>query len=379
MQKTTTWNKARNGIKILMTPGPVEVSPRVLSALAQPSIYHYYHGFVEFFDETLGKMRQVFKAPSDLDVLLLQGEGVLGLEAAVKCSINPGEKVVVFENGPFGKWFGDYVKNCGGKPLYFHEETNRLIDDQSAISFLEENRDAVAMTLVHCETPAGLLNPPSAICRKAKSLGMLTIVDCVASLGGAEFKPAEWGIDIAISASQKCLSAPCGLAPITVSKFAWEIMEKRKKDPIRISYISLLDWKESWLSSKKFPFTPMTNDVYALSASLDEILEEGLENVLARHERVARFCRKRVKEIGLKLWPIKEEYCSPTVTAIALPESMDEAHIIEKIATKHEILIGGGYRELKGHVLRIGHMGYQAQQPFISATMDAIEDCVKNA
>ncbi len=375
--ENSTWNKARNGIKLLMTPGPVEVSPRVLSALAEPVIYHYYPGFVEFFDETVKKMAKVFRASAETDVLLLQGEGVLGLEAAVVCSVNPSEKVLVLENGPFGKWFGEFVKNAGGIPVYFHEETNKCFDDDSVATFLEENRDAVAITMVHCETPAGLLNPPAAICRKAKSLGMLTIVDCVASLAGAEFKPVEWGIDISVSASQKCLSAPSALTPMIISKFAWERIEK-KKTPIRTSYLSLLDWKETWIAQRRFPFTPFTAEVNALSAALDEILEEGLDNVLERHVEVARFCRRGIGRLGLKTWPLKEEFCSPTVTAIALPDTVNDAALIQDIARRHGILIGGGYKELKGRVLRIGHMGYQAQRSFMAATIDALEDSLRN-
>ena len=370
------WNKARDEIKLLMTAGPVEVSPRVLSAMAQPAIYHYYKGFVDLFDEITKKLAQVFRA-GDLDTLILQGEGVLGLEAAVVCSVNPEEKVLVFENGPFGKWFGDYVKNVGAEPVYFHEDTKRCFDTSKALEFLEKNKDAVAMTLVHCETPAGLLNPPKEICKKAKSLGMLTIVDCVASLGGVEFLPNEWGIDIAVSASQKCLSSTAGLTPMIVSTFAWEKIEK-KKNPIRVSYLSLLDWKESWLQSKKFPFTPFTGEVYGLAAALDEILEEGLENVLERHKVVSSYVRKRTLELGLRLWPEEERFCSPTVTAISLPEHVDDAKIISDIAKNYGILIGGGYRELKGKVLRIGHMGYSAHMPFVSATMDALESVLKS-
>jgi aspartate aminotransferase-like enzyme len=372
----TTYNPARNGIKLLMTAGPVEVSPRVLAALSQPSIYHYYHGFIELFEETTKKMAQVFQA-GDRDVLILQGEGVLGLEASIACTVNPGEKVIVFDNGPFGKWFGDYVKNAGAEPVYFHEKPDRGFDNSKAFEFLEENRDAVAITLVNCETPAGLLNPPQEICKKAKSLGMLTIVDCVASLVGAEYKPSEWGIDISIGASQKCISSTAGLTPMAISKFAWEKMEK-KKNPIRVSYLSLLDWKETWIESKKFPFTPFTSEVYAISAALDEILEEGLTNVQRRHSEVAEICRKRAKEMGLHLWPIEERYCSPTVTTLTLPEHADDSKIIRDVADKYGILIGGGYRELKGKLLRVGHMGYQAQKMFISATMDALEDVLKN-
>jgi aspartate aminotransferase-like enzyme len=369
------WNPARNGIKLLMTAGPVEVSPRVLSALGQPVIYHYYPKFIEFFAETTKKASQVFQAKPE-DILILQGEGVLGLEAAVICTINPGDKVLVFENGPFGKWFGDYVKNAGGHPVYFSEETDRCFSEEKAMSFIEQNKDAVAATIVHCETPAGLLNPLEKICKKAKSFGMLTIVDVVASLGGVRIDPREQEVDIAVGASQKCLSSPAGLTPMFVSEFAWQKIEK-KKQPIRVSYLSLLDWKDSWLKSKKFPFTPFTSEVYALSAALDEILEEGVENVFRRHTEVSKFCRNGVKRLGLKLWPLKEDYCSPTVTAIKIPDSSNEATIVEKMASKHGVLIGGGYRELKGHVLRIGHMGYQAQRSFIAATLDALEDSLK--
>ncbi len=369
------WNKARNGIKLLMTPGPVEVSPRVLSALGQPAIYHYFPAFVDFFDETTKKMAKVFRATKS-DVLILQGEGVLGLEAAVACTVNPGDKVLVFENGPFGKWFGDLVVNSGGKPFYFHAETNEQFDQEKALAFLEENNDAVALTIVHCETPAGLLNPLDKICKKAKDLGMLTIVDCVASLGGTDVESDDWGIDLCISASQKCLSSTAGLTPMTVSKFAWERIEK-KKQPVKVSYLSLLDWKDTWLASKRFPFTPFTAEVYALSAALDEILDEGLENVFRRHAEVSKFCREGIRRLGLKLWPAQEEFCSPTVTAISIPENMNDNIIIQRMARDHGILIGGGYRELNGQVLRIGHMGYQAQRSFVSATLDALENTIK--
>lgn len=371
------WNRARENIKLLMTPGPVEVSPRVLSAMAQPVIYHYYRGFVDFFEETTRKMAQVFQA-KNLDTLILQGEGVLGLEASVACTVNRGEKVLVFENGPFGKWFGEFVKNAGATPIYFHEENNRCFDTQEAINFLEEHKDAAAMTMVHCETPAGLLNPPRELCRKAKSLGILTIVDCVASLGGVDFLPEEWEIDLAVGASQKCLSSTAGLTPMIVSKFAWEKMEQ-KKEPIRQSYLSLLDWRETWVKAKTFPFTPFTGEIYGLSAALDEILEEGLQNVFARHDRVASYVRKRAVEIGLDLWPEEENFSSPTLTAISIPERMDDTKIIQDIANRYGILIGGGYRELKGKVLRVGHMGYQAHMPFVTATMDAFESVIKSS
>jgi aspartate aminotransferase-like enzyme len=369
------WNPARDGIDFMMTAGPVEVSPRVLSALAQPSVYHYYPKFVDFFDSTTEKLSTVFRTKKE-SVLILQGEGVLGLEASIACTVNPGEKVLVFENGPFGHWFGEYVSNAGGTPVYFHEEPNRGFDIEAARAFLEKNRDAVAVTLVHCETPAGLLNSVGPICKEAKRLGMLTIVDCVASLGGAEFRPVEWGVDIATSASQKCLGAPAALTPMAISPFGWERVEK-KKVPLRNSYLSLLDWKDTWLASRKFPFTPFTNDVYALSAALDEILEEGLDNCIARHADAAGYCRTGLKRIGLSLWPAREEDCSPTVTTFQVPEGKTDVEVINAIVKRHRILIGGGYKELKGQLLRIGTMGYEAKRHFVSATLDALEDVLR--
>lgn len=369
------WNPAREGIDFMMTAGPVEVSPRVLAAMAQPAVYHYYPKFIEVFDETTEKVAKVFRTKRE-NVLILQGEGVLGLEASIVCTINPGEKVLVFENGPFGHAFGQFVSNAGGVPVYFHEEPNRDFDLASARAFMEQNRDAVAITVVHCETPAGLLNSVGPICGEAKRLGMLTVVDCVASLGGAEFRPDEWGVDLAVSASQKCIGAPCGLTPMTVSPFAWERMEKKQK-PLRSSYLSLLDWKETWLVQRRFPFTPFTNEVYGLSAALDEILEEGLDKCILRHADSARFLRGGLKGLGLELWPTREEYCSPTVTTFQIPTGRTDVEVIDAMVKKHRILIGGGYKELKGKLLRIATMGYGAKRHFVAATLDALGDVLK--
>jgi len=368
-------NSAREGIDLMMTAGPVEVSPRVLAALAQPSVYHYYPKFIEFFDSTTEKLSEVFRTKKE-NVLILQGEAVLGLESSIACTVNPGDKVLVLENGPFGHFFGEYVTNAGGRPVYFHSGSNSGFDIEAVRAFLEMNRDAVAVTVAHCETPTGVLNSVQPICREAKKLGMMTIVDCVASLAGADFRPDQWGVDIAVSASQKCIGAPAALAPVAISQFGWERIEK-KKEPVRNSYVSLLDWKETWLSSHKFPFTPFTNDVYALSAALDEILDEGLDNCLARHADAGAYCRDGLRKLGLSLWPFREEDCSPTVTAFHVPAGKKDTDITDALVKDHGILISGGYKELKGKVLRIGTMGYEAQRRFVSSTLDALKDILR--
>ncbi len=358
-----------------MTPGPVEVSPRVLQALARPPIYHYYRNFIEFFADTTEKMRKIFQTKND--VLILQGEGVLGLEAAIANTIDPGDKVLVLDSGPFGKWFGEYVVNFGGQVFEVSVEYNDAIDPEKVKEKLDTEKDLKAMTVVHCETPAGIVNPIQALCPLAKKSGLLTIVDAVSSLGGMDVRPEEWGIDICISASQKALSATPGLTMISVSPNAWEVIDKKKK-PVRNSYLSLTDWRDAWIKNHRFPYTPFVAEMYALSEACDELLEEGLQNSFSRHRSVAEECRRGVEELELKLWPRKREICSNTVTAIEVPEGYVDTEIVNTLSEKYGVLIGGGFRELKGQLLRIGHMGHQASIANIFTTIEALKRTLKD-
>ncbi len=363
------WHYARGKVIMLMTPGPVECSPRVLQALARPQIYHYYPGFVSFYEDTLEKLRRVYQ--TNYDVMIMHGEGVLGLEAAVANVINPGEKVLVCDSGPFGKWFSIYVSNYKGIAREVSVPYDEAMNVELVKEVLDTEHDIKALTAVHCETPTGILNPVDKICREAKKHGVITIVDAVSSLGGVDVRPDEWGIDICICASQKCISAPPGLTMLSISPDAWEAIEHRR-EPIRNSYLSLLDYREAW-RERRFPFTPFTAEIFALNAALEDMLEEGLSNIHERHRIVAEHCRRGLKRIGLSLWPKREEYSSNTVTAFRIPERLDEARIVEKMVEEFGVLIGGGYKETKGKVLRIGHMGYQARITNITATLYALE------
>jgi aspartate aminotransferase-like enzyme len=364
------WNKPRGSIRLLMTPGPVEVSPRVLQAMSRPQIYHYYENFVDFFAETVEKMKKVYQTKND--VLILQGEGVLGLEAAVMNTINPGDKVLVLDSGPFGKWFSFYVENAEGKPVMLSCDNNDAIDPKKLKEKLDVEKDIKAMTVVHCETPSGTLNPIKELCPIAKEKGILTIVDSVASLGGVNVRPDEWGIDICCGASQKAISAPPGLTMMSMSRDAWKAVEQKRK-PIKNSYISLIDYRDTWVKDKRFPFTPFVSEMYGLAEATDELLEEGLQNSFKRHAIVAEECRKGLERLGVKLWPKRREICSNTVTAFEIPTSYTDPQIVGTMAEKYGVLIGGGFRETKGRLLRIGHMGYQASLTNILTTLAAME------
>jgi len=364
------WNKAREPIRLLMTPGPVEISPRVLSALARPEVYHYYKGFVDLFAETTEKMKKIYQTRND--VVIMQGEGVLGLEAAVLNTINPGDKVMVLDNGPFGKWFGIYVENAGGKPVYLTSPNNEAFHPEILKEKLDVEKDIKAMTVVHCETPTGILNPIKELCPIAKKKGILTIVDSVASLAGDDVKPDQWGIDLCCGTSQKALSAPPGLTLLSISKDAWNAID-HKKSPVKNSYLSITDYRDTWLKEKRFPFTPMVSDIYALNEAADELLEEGLESSFKRHRMVADACRDGAEKIGFNLWAKRREDASNTVTAMKIPSFTTDSEVVNHMVQKYGILIGGGYKETKGELLRIGHMGYHATLTNIMTTLAALE------
>ena len=360
----------RKNIRYLMTPGPVEVSARTLKALSSPVTHHYSSEFIDIFQETTEKLKKVFQTKKDL--IIMQGEAVVGLEAAVANILDPGDRVLVLDNGPYGAWFGTYVENHGGEVVWLKEDYTKAIDPEKVKEKLEKEKDIKAVTLVHMDTPVGITNPVERICRAAGQFEVLTIVDTVAALGGMEFKPDEWGIDISICGSQKCLSSPPALAPISISKKAWETMEKKKK-PLRNTYLSMLDYRETWIKNRTFPFTPFVSEVYALNESVTEILEEGLENVFARHKKVARAVREAVEGMGLKLWPGSKEIASDTVTAVRVPQGIDDEELRRIMVEEYGVLIAGEVPGLKGEIFRIGHMGYSAYMDNALVTIAAME------
>ncbi|MCD6471736.1 alanine--glyoxylate aminotransferase family protein [Candidatus Aerophobetes bacterium] len=364
----------KSKIRYLMTPGPVEVSPKTLNALSSPVIHHYSPEFIELFEETTEKVKKVFQTKKDL--IIMQGEAVLGLEASVANILNPGDKVLVLDNGPYGAWFGIYVENHGGTVVRLKEDYNKAIDPDKVRAALEENKDIKALTVVHMDTPVGITNPINEICKIAKEFGVLTIVDSVAALGGIDIRPDDWDIDICICGSQKCLSCPPALSPISISKEAWKMMEDRKI-PLKLSYLSMTDYRDTWIKNRKFPFTPFVSEIYALNASITEILKEGLPNVFARHKKVAEAIRDAVEAIGLKLWPSSREIASNTVTAIKVPQGIDDEKLRRIMAEKYGVLITGDVAGLGGKIFRIGHMGYSAKMDNALVTIAALEKALQ--
>ncbi|WP_137283275.1 pyridoxal-phosphate-dependent aminotransferase family protein [Halorussus salinisoli] len=354
--------------ELLMTPGPTAVPPDVREAMSRPIVNPDVEArFSSYYEELLEKVGRVYD--TDDDVLVLSGEGMLGLEASVASLVEPGDEVLCLANGIFGEGFADFVEMHGGETVV-HDAPFDSGFDVEAVKAVVEDHDFAAATMVHCETPTGLLNDLGEILNLLDEAGVVTIVDAVSSLGGTEV-PTD-AIDVCLGASQKCFSSPPGLTTLSVSDRAWAKVEATEQDTF---YTSLEPWRDVDLPDDDPPHLPYTHaisNLYALEASLDRLLDEGVENVYDRHEAVARQCRERGRDLGLEPFADAEALCSPTVTAFEVEGRA--ADLRRRLETDHGVVVATGLGELADDVLRVGHMGYNADDERVERTMDALAD-----
>jgi len=339
-----------------LSAGPTMASSRVLAALGSPITYHYDPAFLEAFRRVEDKLRRIFQTEGD--ILLMQGEAVLGLEAAARSLVRPGAPVLNLVSGVFGKGMGYWLKDFGAELHEIEVPYNDAVDPADVERYLDRHPEIELVAVVHSETPSGTLNDVSAIGPIARAHGALTLVDCVSSLGGIPFKTDEWQLDVCVAGPQKCLAGPPGMSLMAVSEAAWERIRANPVAP-RASFLSMLDWKEQWLQGGRFPFTPSVVDVHGVEAACDELLEEGLEASIARHERAARACRAGVRAMGLELWPRSEAISAACVTAIAVPDGLSDTQVRDHCRRRYGVMISGG--QGAGNLVRIGHMGPSAR------------------
>ncbi|WP_458207120.1 pyridoxal-phosphate-dependent aminotransferase family protein [Haladaptatus sp. NG-SE-30] len=351
---------------LTMTPGPTAVPDDVREAMADRAVNPDVDPtFASYYETLLDKLGRVYD--TDDEMVILGGEGILGLETAVESLVAPGEKVLCLANGLYGDGFADFVEMAGGEAVTHSTEYTEGFDADEVASLVEAE-EFTAATMVHCETPTGLLNDFEQILPTLQEAGVLTIVDAVSSLGGTPV-PVEH-IDVCLGASQKCFSSPPGLTTLSVSDSAWEKVEATEQDSF---YTSLEPWHEPDFSF--LPYTHLVSNLYSLEASLDRILDEGLQSVFDRHEETAKLCRERGRELGLEPFPGTESLCSPTVTAFEMEGSAKEAQ--QRLHDDHDILVATGLGEKTDDILRVGHMGYNAQTERVEKTMDALEKVVE--
>lgn len=343
--------------KFVYTPGPTEVRENVRLARAKATTNPDIDvEFVEFYKKTTEKIGEVIYTKNP--IYILSGEGILGLEAACASLTEQGDRVLVIDNGIFGKGFGDFVEMYGGQVVYYSKDYTKEIDIEELSEFLEENHDFKYATVVHCDTPTGILNDISKICPLLKQYGIMTVVDSVAAMGGEEIRVDDWQIDIALGGSQKAFSAPTGLTIVSVSEVAKNAM-KNRKTPIAGFYCNLRIW-ENYYKDKWFPYTMPISDIMGLDQAIDNILEEGTKNVLNRHEKIASATRKAVVDYGLELF--SESGFSNTVTVVKIPDYIGALKVKDYILDKYNGIIATSLEPYTDSVIRIGHMGENARE-----------------
>ena len=334
---------------LIMIPGPVPVVPRILRAMAKPVINHRGYEFAEMFDECRGLLADLFQTRNE--ILLLSGSGTSGMEAAVGNLINPDETIVTVVNGKFGERFRDIGMRYGNT-VSVESEWGYPIDLDAVAAALEDGADAVAM--VHNETSVGMLNPADEVGKLARKHDALFIMDGITSIGGTPTPLDEWGVDIAIMGSQKCIAAPPGFAAVSVSERAFQKMEDVKNPPY---YLDLKAHRKS-AGKGQTPYTPSIPLFFAIQEALHIAHEEGLDARRQRHATGAAAVRAAAGAMGIAMFPQPDEKSrySDTVTAMKVPSGIPFDQLKKEMLARG-ILIAGGQAHLKGNIFRIGSMG----------------------
>lgn len=349
----------------IMTPGPVQVPEPVRRARSfactnpdlDEEFYDFYKETCELISSLLGTKNET---------LILDGEGILGLEAACASLTEPDDKVLVIDNGIYGKGFADFVSMYGGIPEIYHADYENTLDVDALAEYLKDHHDYTYATVVHCDTPSGMLNDISRICPLLKQYGILTVVDSVSGMFGEKVCVDDFQIDLLCGGSQKAVSAPPGLTFVVVSDSAKEKM-KNRKTPIASFYANLMAF-DGYYEKKWFPYTMPISDIYGLRAAFNLIAEDA--TLYERHARIGSATRAAVKEAGLKLH--LQSGFSNTVTVFDIPQCTDAKSILDTMRTKYNIMLAGSFDELSGKVIRIGHMGENARLEHMVPTLEAL-------
>jgi alanine-glyoxylate transaminase / serine-glyoxylate transaminase / serine-pyruvate transaminase len=339
--------------RVLMGPGPSNVSPRVLQAMAQPTIGHLDPVFLSLMDDTMDLLRQVFRTSNPL-TFAVSGTGSAGMEATFVNLLQPGDRVVIGVNGVFGGRMCEVAARCGAEVRRVEAPWGRIVDPAEISQAIQETQPRL-VAVVHAETSTGVLQPLEAIAGAARAADALLLVDCVTSLGGVDLRVDEWGIDVAYSGTQKCLSCPPGLAPVTFGARALEVFDRRQS-AVQSWYLDIGMIRRYWSGERLYHHTAPINALYGLREALRLIQEEGLEQRQARHLAHARALHAGLEAMGLTLFA-QEGYRLPSLTTVRVPAGCDEAAVRTALLREFGLEIGGGLGPVNGQVWRVGLMG----------------------
>lgn len=359
-------------VRTLMGPGPSDVHPRVLAAMAKPTIGHLDPVFVRMMDEMKSLLQYAFQTRNALTIPI-SGPGSAGMEACFVNLVEPSEKVIVCVNGVFGGRMKENVERCGAEAVLVESPWGRAVDPEKLQDTLRRHPDAKIVAFVHAETSTGACSDVAALCKLAHNAGCLTIVDAVTSLGGIPLRVDEWGIDAVYSGSQKCLSCSPGLSPVTFSDRAVAKIKARKKK-IQSWFFDTTLVMGYWGANaqRSYHHTAPINALYGLHEALVMLTEEGLENAWARHRRCHLALKSGLEAMGFS-YLVPEPEQLPQLNSILVPEGVNDVEIRKRLLADFNLEVGAGLGSLAGKVLRIGLMGYTANVKNIFYCLDALE------
>jgi aspartate aminotransferase-like enzyme len=353
-----------------MVPGPVKVPQTVLeSYLTNFGSGDLEKDYADLYLQTQINLQMIYG--TDNEMVVMTGEGMLALWSALKSTLLPGDRVLSIASGMFGFGIADMARSIGASVRTIDIPYNQTITDWQAVERgIAEFRPKM-ITVVHCETPSGTLNPLQRLGELKETYAVpLLYVDAVSSAGGAPLRTDEWKIDLCLGGSQKVISAPAGMSFLSVSPRAWEII-----DLVNYPGYDSLKAFHGVAESGAFPYTPYWHGTAALYTATELLVQEGLENVFRRHEDAAAYCRARLARMGLSLYPSPSAIQSPTLTAVNVPEKIAWEELDARFR-RQGLVVGGNYGPLAGKVFRIGHMGTQANRALLEQACDAIEKVI---
>ncbi|MBQ11715.1 MAG: alanine--glyoxylate aminotransferase [Planctomyces sp.] len=363
-------NELQPSPRILLGPGPSSVHPRVLQAMTLPVVGHLDPEFFQVMDDVGEMLREVYHTENFM-TLPLSSTGTGAMEAACANVLERGDTIIVCRNGFFGDRLADIARRCGAETHIVDSPWGKPVDLDTLAAELDKHPNVKAVGMVHAETSTGVLTPLQDFVELVHRKGALLIVDAVTSLGGHEVRMDDWDLDVCYSASQKCLGAPPGLAPISFGPRAMDVIRSRKSD-VQSFYFNVKDLETYWSQTRAYHHTSPISMTYALRESLRMLMEEGLEPRIQRHARTASALRAGLQAMGIGLLADESYRLNPLTTAV-IPEGIEDAEVRRTLLTSHNIEIGGGLGDLRGKAWRIGLMGDSARESNVFALLSALE------
>lgn len=358
--------------RLLLGPGPSMVQPRVLRAMAAPLVGHLDPAFLTLMDEIQTLLRRVFRTHNTFTIAV-SGTGSAGMEALIVNLVEPGDSVLVGVNGVFGGRIATVVERCGGKPIRLEAPWGQIIEPDAIQTALSRSGPVKAVALVHAETSTGAWQPLKDIGALCREHGALFIVDAVTSLGGIPLEVDEWGIDACYSGTQKCLSCPPGLSPVTLSDRALATLRNRKT-PCQSWYLDLALVADYWAEAKRaYHHTAPISMLYALREGLRLVVEEGLEARWARHARNSAALMAGLHALGMAPFA-QDGHRLPSLNCVTLPSGVEDQPVRSALLRDYGIEIGGGLGAGQGKVWRIGLMGESSTRANVLTLLSALEE-----